>query len=247
VETASSVDPREVEYYTRFAELWWDDEGPFWPLHRLNRVRTPFIRDEICAHLALDADLVAPLKGVRILDIGCGGGILAESMAALGADVTGIDVVEKNIAIARWHAEQSSLPVRYEQVTAEALSERGASFDVVLNMEVVEHVADLEGFMQACCSLVRPDGLMFVATINRTLPALLIAIFGAEYVLRWMPKGTHRWDWFRKPSEIRALLAEQGLSVTRMTGVAVNPLRKTLFLTPLTGVNYMLSAHKAAT
>lgn len=239
---ASSVDPREVEYYTRFAELWWDAEGPFWPLHRLNALRVPFIRNEICRHLGRDEQAARPLAGVRVLDIGCGGGILSESIARLGAEVRGVDVVERNIAIARMHADQSGLGVRYDLTTAEALARRGEAFDVVLNMEVVEHVADLEGFMHACGSLVRPGGLMFVATINRTLLALLIAIIGAEYVLRWMPKGTHRWGWFRTPGEIRRLLGRSGLSVERITGVAVNPFRKTLFLTPLQQVNYMLSA-----
>lgn len=240
--TASSVDPREVEYYTKFAALWWDEKGPFWPLHRLNRVRTPFIRDEICRHFAIDAGRQNPLAGIRVLDIGCGGGILAESMAALGAEVTGIDVVERNIAVAQWHAQQSGRTVHYLLKTAESMAAERQAYDVVLNMEVVEHVADLEGFMQACCQLVRPGGMMFIATINRTLLALLVAIIGAEHILRWMPKGTHRWDWFRKPAEIRQLLQRHGLTVQRMTGVAVNPISKTLFLTPLTGVNYMLSA-----
>lgn len=239
---ARSVDAREVEYYTRFADLWWDEAGPFWPLHRLNAVRVPFIRDEICRRFGLDAGQPLPLAGVSVLDIGCGGGILSESMARMGADVHGIDVVERNIAIAGMHAEKSGASIRYEQVTAEALAERGETYDVVLNMEVVEHVADLEGFMSACCGLVRPGGLMFVATINRTVLALLIAIVGAEYVLQWMPKGTHRWSWFRTPREIERLLGQSGLSIERMTGVAVNPLSKTLFLTPLKGVNYMLSA-----
>lgn len=239
-----SVDQREVDYYTRFAELWWDGGGPFWPLHRLNEVRVPFIRDEICRRFGLDAEQPLPLAGVKVLDIGCGGGILTESMARLGAAVRGIDVVERNIAIATMHAAQSGLDIRYEQVTAEELSERGETFDVVLNMEVVEHVADLQGFMKACGSLVQPGGLMFVATINRTLLALLIAIIGAEYVLQWMPKGTHRWGWFRTPREIERLLGRSGLTVERVTGVAVNPFSRTLFLTPLKRVNYMLSAVK---
>jgi 2-polyprenyl-6-hydroxyphenyl methylase/3-demethylubiquinone-9 3-methyltransferase len=239
---ARSVDQREVEYYSRFAELWWDDAGPFWPLHRLNTLRVPFIRDEVCQRFGLEADQPLPLAGVRVLDIGCGGGILSESMARMGAEVHGIDVVERNIAIARMHAAQTGLDIQYEQMTAEALSERGAVYDVVLNMEVVEHVADLEGFMQACCRLVRAGGLMFVATINRTVLAMLIAIIGAEYVLQWMPKGTHRWSWFRTPREIERLLGRSGLSIDRITGVAVNPFNKTLFLTPLKRVNYMLSA-----
>ena len=184
------------------------------------------------------------MDGIRILDIGCGGGILSESMAALGASVTGIDVVGKNIAVARLHAASSGLDICFFELTAEALAAAGEQYDVVLNMEVVEHVADVEGFMRACCALVRPGGMMFVATINRTLAAMLIAIIGAEHVLRWMPKGTHRWDWFQKPEEIDRMLQAGGLAIRRMTGVGVNPLTKTLFLTRLDRVNYMLSALK---
>lgn len=240
--TSGSVDPREVEYYSRHAALWWDEKGPFWPLHRLNRVRTPFICEEVCRHQSLDSGQLRPLDGVRILDIGCGGGILAEAMANLGAEVTGIDVVERNLVVARLHAAESGHQISYVDSTAEAMADSGQTFDVVLNMEVVEHVADLDGFMKACCALVRPGGMMFVATINRTLLAGLIAIVGAEYVLRWMPRGTHRWRDFRTPAEIRALLAQSGLEIVRMTGVAVNPLSRTLFLTPLQQVNYMLAA-----
>ena len=241
---AASIDPREVAYYTKFAKAWWDDEGPFWPLHRLNELRVPFISSEIRWHLRLDPGAARPLEGVRVLDIGCGGGILSESMARLGAEVHGIDVVERNIGIAATHAAEEGLDIRYEQITAESLAAAGARYDAVLNMEVVEHVADLPGYMKACSDLVRPGGLMFVATINRTLAALLIAIIGAEYVLRWMPKGTHRWRWFRRPQEIRDLLNGQGFAIERLTGVAVNPVRKDLFLTPITQVNYMLSASK---
>lgn len=246
VTPASSVDPREVDYYTRHAELWWNEKGPFWPLHRLNRLRVPFIRDEICGHLGVLSTGDLPLRGVRVLDIGCGGGILSESMARLGAEVLGIDVVERNIAIARMHARATGLAISYEASTAEALAASGAQYDVVLNMEVVEHVANLPGFMRACGQLVRPGGLMFLATINRTLLALLVAIVGAEYVLRWMPRGTHRWRWFRTPAEIEQLLRRSGLSLSRITGVAVNPFRKTLFLTPVKQVNYMLSAVRDA-
>lgn len=242
----ASIDPQEVDYYTRFAETWWDQEGPFWPLHALNAVRTPFIRDEVTRQFAHEAPTGRPLTGLTILDVGCGGGILAESMARLGAEVTGIDVVERNLQVARAHAAGTGLDIDYRDITAESLAATGATFDVVLNMEVVEHVADLDGFMAACCALVRPDGMMFVATINRTWLAWLVAIFGAEYVLRWMPKGTHRYGLLRRPGEIASRLASGGLQVGRTTGVAVNPLRKRLFLTPITRVNYMLSAHKDA-
>lgn len=239
-----SVDPREVEHYRGLADTWWDPAGPFWPLHRLNGVRVPWIRERVSRHFGRRRDGDAPLQGLRVLDIGCGGGLLSEAMARLGARVHGIDVVDRNIAIAQDHAEGQNLDLRYELVTAEDLAERADRYDVVLNMEVVEHVADLPGFMAAACGLLRPRGLMFVATINRTPLAWLFAIFGAEYVLGWMPKGTHRYGLLRKPSEIRELLAADGLEVQDRTGVKVNPFRKTLSLTDSLAVNYMLSASR---
>jgi 2-polyprenyl-6-hydroxyphenyl methylase/3-demethylubiquinone-9 3-methyltransferase len=182
---------------------------------------------------------------LSVLDVGCGGGILAESMARLGAQVLGIDVVERNIAIARQHAESSGLQIDYRLTTAESLAASGQKFDVVLNMEVVEHVADLPGFMTAVCDLLKPGGMMFVATINRTPLAWLIAIAGAEYILRWMPKGTHRWSMLRQPREIKELLAVNGLMLKDLVGVGVDPLRKRMFLTGLKSVNYMLTASHA--
>ena len=239
---AASVDPREVEYYHQFAQLWWDSSGPFWPLHRLNKLRMRYIKQKLCAHFGLNEDDEQPLRGLTVLDVGCGGGILAESMARLGALVSGIDVVEKNIVVAEQHAKGSGLAVDYQLVTVEELAGTGVQFDVVLNMEVVEHVQDLEGFLASSCRLLKPGGMMFVATINRTLLAWLVAIVGAEYVLRWMPKGTHRMAMFRKPAEIRNLLAHNHLRVNNLVGVGVDPVRKRMFLTRHTTVNYMLSA-----
>ena len=222
------------------AETWWDREGPFWPLHTLNELRLTFIRDHLCEHFGRDASAATPLKGLQVLDVGCGGGILAEAMAGLGADVTGIDIVEKNINIASLHAEGQDLSVAYQLTTAAELAASGARFDVVLNMEVVEHVADLDAFMHDCNRLVDEGGVMFVATINRTLLAWLFAIVGAEYVLRWLPRGTHRWQLFRKPQEISRLLADDGLAVKDITGVAVNPFNHSMRCTGLTQVNYMM-------
>ena len=186
-----------------------------------------------------------PLAGITLLDVGCGGGILSETMAKLGANVDGIDVVERNIAVARRHADGSGLPLRYERITAEALVARGSRYDAVLNMEVVEHVADLPGFMHACSALVKPSGLMFLATINRTLLSYLFAIVGAEYVLRWLPRGTHRWRQFPKPRELEELLARDNFRITARTGVRVNPLTHRFSLTPHMTVNYMLVAQRA--
>jgi len=243
--SSASVDAREVHYYDKLAQQWWDDKGPFWPLHRLNRLRLAYIKRKVCKHFGLSIDADRPLQGLTVLDVGCGGGILAESMAGLGARVLGIDVVEKNIAVARQHAEHSGHGVNYQLSTIESLAKGDLQFDVVLNMEVVEHVIDLQGFMTASVKLLKPGGMMFVATINRTALAWLIAIVGAEYVLRWMPKGTHRWGLFRRPDEITNLLAVNGVMVNEITGVGVNPLRKDMFLTRLTSINYMLTATHA--
>lgn len=238
----TTIDPREVAHYENLAAFWWDEKGPFWPLHRLNELRVDWICERLCIHFAMPGEAPAPLSGLRVLDIGCGGGILAESMARLGADVTGIDVVEKNVRIASAHARKSRLPVQYQHSTAAELADTGRRFDAVLNMEVVEHVADLPAFMESCNRLVAPGGLQFIATINRTWLAWLFAIVGAEYVLGWLPRGTHRWREFRKPVEVEASLIEGGLSVRERAGVRVNPLTGSFGLTGTLSVNYMLMA-----
>jgi 2-polyprenyl-6-hydroxyphenyl methylase/3-demethylubiquinone-9 3-methyltransferase len=238
----STIDPREVDFYRSLAAFWWDRTGPFWPLHRLNELRVGWIRENLCNHFGRPAADSRPLSGLRVLDIGCGGGILSESMAKLGADVTGIDVVEKNIRIASLHARGQGLAIDYRACTAQSMASRGETFDVVLNMEVVEHVADLPAFMASCNRLVRPGGVMFIATINRTALAWLFAIFGAEYILRWMPRGTHRWREFRKPETLRGMLAEGGLQVAQRAGVSINPFSRKFSLSRRMGVNYMLMA-----
>lgn len=238
----ATVDPRETEYYQRMAAFWWDRDGPFWPLHGLNALRVDWIRERLCAHLGRDPRDEAPLAGLRVLDIGCGGGILSESMARLGARVTGIDVVGKNIGIASLHAAGEGLDIDYRLVTASDLARRGERFDVVLNMEVVEHVADLPAFMAACCELVAPGGVQFVATINRNPKSWLFAIVGAEYVLRLLPRGTHRWRAFRRPAEVESLLHAGGLRTVERSGVRLNPFARHFSLGPGLGVNYMLMA-----
>ena len=189
---------------------------------------------------------MAPLEGLTMLDVGCGGGILSEAMASEGAHVHGIDVVHKNIGVARAHASGQHIErnLEYEAVSAEALAKRGRQYDVVLNMEVVEHVDDLPGFMRACAALTRPGGLMFVATLNRTASSFVTAIVGAEYVLRWLPRGTHQWRRFPRPHELEALLESGGLDVRDRVGVKVNPLNRRFSLTRGLRVNYMLEAHK---
>ena len=224
----ANIDPAERDKFDRLAASWWDPRGDSRPLHELNPARMRFIEERV------------RLDGARVVDVGCGGGILSESMARFGADVTGIDVVEKNINVARLHAQQEALSIDYRLMTASELADSGKRFDVVLNMEVVEHVADLAAFMHDCNRLTDDNGVMFVATINRTPLAWLFAIFGAEYILRWLPRGTHRYRLLRKPAEIRTLLAEGGLAVGDITGVAVNPFTRTLRRTRLTSVNYMM-------
>ena len=237
-----TVDDYEVGHYSALADTWWDDDGPFWPLHTLNALRVDYIRERLCERLDRDASADRPLDGLEVLDVGCGGGILSESMARLGARVTGIDVVEKNIGVARAHAQRSGLVIDYRRQPASALVDAGRRFDVVLNMEVVEHVADLDAFMADCCALVRAGGTMFVSTINRNPLAWLVAIVGAEYVLRWLPRGTHRYRMLRKPAEIRDRLADGGLGVDERVGVRVNPFTRRMTLTSLTAINYMLMA-----
>ena len=238
--TDPTIDPREVDYYSQMAATWWDREGPFWPLHTLNELRVAYIRERLCAHFGRDATADTPLEGLRVLDVGCGGGILSESMARCGATVTGIDVVEKNIRIAQLHAGDSGLDIDYRQQTAAELAGSGARFDIVLNMEVVEHVADVGAFMRDCNRLVDEGGVMFVATINRNWLAWLFAIVGAEYVLGWLPRGTHRYSMLRTPAEVEALLGNGGLRVVDTVGVAANPFTRSLRQVRSTKVNYMM-------
>ncbi|MEX0385663.1 bifunctional 2-polyprenyl-6-hydroxyphenol methylase/3-demethylubiquinol 3-O-methyltransferase UbiG [Spiribacter onubensis] len=242
---SESTDPREMAHYDRLAATWWDPDGPFWPLHGLNRFRVQYLRTRLIEHFHLD-DGHQPLEGLSILDIGCGGGILSESMARLGARVTGIDPVARNIAIAEDHAEASGLVIDYRCETVEAHEAPSGGYDAVLNMEVVEHVEGLPGFLHACARQLRPGGVMFVATINRTPLAGLTAIFAAEYILRWLPRGTHQYRKLRRPAEVRGPLADSGLEVVHQTGVAVSPITRRFRYTRSLTVNYMMTAVKSA-
>jgi 2-polyprenyl-6-hydroxyphenyl methylase / 3-demethylubiquinone-9 3-methyltransferase len=238
----STVDPAEVARFDQLASTWRDPEGPMWPLHRLNALRAPFIFDAIAQHLTGPRVAAHRLAGLTVLDIGCGAGLLAEAMAGQGARVTAIDPAERNIAIARRHAAGRGLDIDYRACTADALA--GLEFDVVLNMEVVEHVERLPAFMAQCCALTRPGGLQFVATINRNWLSFLVAIVGAEYLLRWLPRGTHTWRRFVTPAETTSLLNAGGLAVVARRGVAVHPLDRTLRLTTSERVNYMMVARR---
>lgn len=240
----TTIDTDEVAKFGAMAEEWWSPNGKFKPIHKFNPVRLAYIRDHAIAHFGKDAGARRPLEGLRVLDIGCGGGLLCEPMARLGATVVGADAAERNIKIAQIHAAQSDLEIDYRATTAEDLAASGEQFDIVLNMEVVEHVSDVPLYMKSCAQLVRPGGLMVVATINRTARAFALAIVGAEHVLRWLPVGTHSYDKFLTPEEITALVERNGMKVTDRTGVVYNPLRDTWRQAPDMAVNYMLLAEK---
>jgi 2-polyprenyl-6-hydroxyphenyl methylase / 3-demethylubiquinone-9 3-methyltransferase len=242
----ATVDAGEVAKFAAMAEEWWSAEGKFAPLHKFNPVRLRFVRETAAEHFRKDPASLRPFDGLKLLDIGCGGGLLSEPTARLGFAVTGADASARNIEIARVHAAQSRLSVDYRCTTAEALTDEGLAFDVVLNMEVVEHVADLALYLQSCARLVAPGGLMFVATLNKTLKAFALAKVGAEYVLGWLPRGTHDWSRFVEPKRLTAMLEDSGLAIRKTQGVSFDPLSWDWRLSSDTDVNYIVVAEKAA-
>jgi 2-polyprenyl-6-hydroxyphenyl methylase / 3-demethylubiquinone-9 3-methyltransferase len=244
--TRSTIDAGEVERFSALAAEWWNPNGKFRPLHKFNPVRLAYIRDQIATRFGRDSHAARPFEGLRILDIGCGGGILCEPLARLGADMVGADPAAANIEAARLHATQSGLAIDYRLTTAEALADAGERFDVVLAMEVVEHVADVALFVKRCAEMVKPGGLMIAATLNRTLKSFALAIVGAEYVLGWLPRGTHQWDKFVTPNELEIALERGGLRVTGETGVIYNLLADRWQISTDTDVNYMVTAEKPA-
>jgi len=240
----TTVDSTEVAKFSAMAEAWWDPHGDFKPLHILNPTRIAFIRDVAARHFDRVAGEDAPLADLSLCEIGCGGGLLTEPMRRLGAEVTGVDPSARNIGIARSHAEAGDLKITYLQCAAEDMVERRESFDIVLAMEVVEHVANVDVFLASCAQLVKPGGLIFLATLNRTAKAFALAIVGAEYVMRWLPRGTHDWRKFVKPSELANPLRRSGFAIERLTGVTYNPLADRWSLSRDLDVNYMLAAKR---
>lgn len=240
----STASADEIKRFAALAETWWDPTGDFRPLHQLNPVRLEFIRDHVARHFDREPLSVKPFEDLSVLDIGCGGGLLCEPMRRLGATVTGIDAGRESIAAARAHARQSDLDIEYRHQLPEDLAREKGRFDVVLNMEVVEHVADLDAFLAASAGLLRPGGAMVVSTINRTLKALALAKIGAEYVLRWLPVGTHDWRKFVRPSELARGLGPGGVEITDLKGMSYAPISDEWRLTADLDVNYLAFGEK---
>ncbi|HEY8574361.1 bifunctional 2-polyprenyl-6-hydroxyphenol methylase/3-demethylubiquinol 3-O-methyltransferase UbiG [Phenylobacterium sp.] len=245
--TTSSIDAAEVERFSKIAAEWWDPRGKFAPLHRFNPVRLAFIRDQALYRFQRDATARRPFEGLRLLDIGCGGGLLSEPMSRLGFEVVGVDASERNIGTAQAHAAEQGLRIDYRCSTAEGLLAAGEPpFDVILNMEVIEHVADPGAYLRDCAKLLKPGGLMIVATLNRTLKALALAKIGAEYILRWLPAGTHDWNKFLKPEEIRGFLSAEPVVVDGPYGVVFEPLSGRWKQSGDADVNYMMTVMREA-
>ncbi|MFA5951646.1 MAG: bifunctional 2-polyprenyl-6-hydroxyphenol methylase/3-demethylubiquinol 3-O-methyltransferase UbiG [Hyphomicrobium sp.] len=242
----STLDEAEVERFQRMAKAWWDPTGKFRPLHQIGPARLTFIRDELMRHLGIAPGTTTPFAGLRILDIGCGGGLISEPLCRLGARVTGIDPGSRNIDIAKGHAEPQGLAIDYRVATVEDLAAASEEFDAVVCLEVVEHVPDVAAFVKASASLVRPGGMMIMSTINRNLKSYALAIVAAEYVLGWLPRGTHQWDRFITPDELARHLAASGMQPPRFKGFTYNPLHDIWSLSDDTTVNYLAACVKAA-
>ena len=241
----TTIDPLEKEKFSKMAEEWWDPTGKFKALHKFNPKRIEFIRDKLVEHFSIESDLENPFSNLDILDIGCGGGLLSEPMSRLGANVTGIDIVDKNINVAKTHSEEQNLEIDYKITTAEELALGKKKFDVILNMEVIEHVADLNLFIESCEKLLKKNGLLFFATLNRNILSFGLAIVGAEYILGWLPKGTHNWKKFITPEELKIIFRSSGLNITDIMGMKYNPIYDSWYLSEDTSVNYRGTAIKS--
>ncbi len=248
MQSATTIDASEVAKFEAMASEWWDVTGKFRPLHMMNPCRLDYITEQIAAEFGRDLTGPSPFKGLRLLDIGCGGGLLSEPMARLGATVVGADAAAGNIPVAQIHAAQSGLTIDYRHTAAEDLAAAGEQFDVVLNMEVVEHVSDPQAYLTACRQLLKPGGLMLCSTINRNPKSYMMAIIGAEHVMRWLPKGTHEWAKFITPDELQNLITNAGLSVVDRKGFVFNPLLWSWSISDRDlSVNYVTASVKPAT
>ncbi len=242
---SASVDPAEIAHFSSMAATWWDPNSPFKPLHKLNPTRIGYARDSLCQHFNRTPHDDLPLKGLRVLDIGCGGGLLSEPMARLGATMVGADAAEKNIKTAQIHADEMNIDIDYRNITAEELAAAGEKFDAILNMEVIEHVADIPSFLNACHSLLKDDGCMVMSTLNRTAKSWAMAIAGAEYIMRWLPKGTHDWHKFLKPSELARALNNSNFETTDLKGMVYHILSDDWSLDDRDfSVNYLMLVQK---
>jgi 2-polyprenyl-6-hydroxyphenyl methylase/3-demethylubiquinone-9 3-methyltransferase len=237
-----TLDQDEVARFARLGGEWWDPRGPFGQLHRINPVRLTYIRDQLCSSFGRDPKQASSLQGLSLLDIGCGGGLVCEPLARLGARVTGIDPGQETIEVAKAHASAAGLDIDYQMATAEELAGRGETFDAVLLLEVVEHVPDVPKFLKMVAPLVKPEGLMILSTLNRTLKAYALAIVGAELILHWLPVGTHQWQRFVRPDELGTALTRAGLALTDTTGMIYDPLADEWRLGRDTDVNYFATA-----
>ncbi|WP_019220602.1 bifunctional 2-polyprenyl-6-hydroxyphenol methylase/3-demethylubiquinol 3-O-methyltransferase UbiG [Bartonella senegalensis] len=243
--TRTTLDQSEIDHFSRIAAEWWNPQGKFRPLHQFNPTRLAYIREKICLEFHRDPVSLAPFENLKILDIGCGGGLLCEPMARLGAMVVGADAAQTNIEVAKIHAAQNGLSIDYRTTTAEALATEREQFDIILNMEVVEHVADVNLLIEATAKMLKPQGLMFISTLNRTWKAWGLAIVGAEYILRWLPKGTHNYKKFLKPRELKNILLQNALTVIDEIGITYNPLNNSWNRSKDMDINYLLLAKKS--
>ena len=237
---ATTIDPEDVARFSAIANEWWDPDGKFKPLHRFNPIRLQYIRDRLCAQFGRDTQSLRPFDGLRFLDVGCGGGLISEPLSRMGADVTGIDASDRNVGTARVHAEKSGLDIDYRVTTVEELAAMGDTFDAVISMEVVEHVADVDLFLDGCATLMDANGAIVLATLNRTPKSFAFGIVGAEYIMRWLPRGTHDWKKFVRPSELARGLRRNRVSVNDISGLTFNPLIGEWKISNDVSVNYVL-------
>lgn len=239
IKDSGTIDKEEIEKFAAMADEWWDESGKFKPLHIFNPVRIKYIKEIVCKHFGIEKTS-SPFEGLELLDVGCGGGLISEPMCRLGANVTAIDASEKNIKIASVHSEKMNLDINYKFASVEELAQKKKKYDVILSLEVLEHVNNVEEFIEKCTSLLAPSGIIFFATLNKTIKSYMAAIVGAEYILRWLPKGTHDWKKFMRPSQISNILSHNQVTVENVQGISYNPFANSWHLSNDTSINYII-------